>query len=90
MVGSQEETDLNLLGGHHGSHAGAPRLVGTPGNPTPLLTYFGEIEWDDDQRIADGGIVESGWFGLSQITVERDGSGQESAALGLVVPHPAM
>jgi hypothetical protein len=36
------------------------------------LTHLGEIEEDDDRRIADGGVVESWRFGLSQIKVERD------------------
>jgi hypothetical protein len=36
------------------------------------LTHDVEIEEDDDRRIADGGVVESWRFGLSQITVERD------------------
>jgi hypothetical protein len=36
------------------------------------LTPLAEIEEDDDRRIAAGGVVESWWFGLSQITVETD------------------
>jgi hypothetical protein len=36
------------------------------------LTYLGESGEDDDRRIAGGGAVESPWFGLSRMTVERD------------------